>query len=234
MPTKYIIAPTQGESPKNTPAKSAITGSFAPQGINGVSIAVALRSLSFLMVLQAITPGIEQPVPITKGIIDLPDKPTFLNIGSKTTDARAIYPQSSSNAIKKYITITSGKKPITAITPPRTPSTSIDAQIPSSPDSFASAFATKPCPASNQPTKVSAIHGPNHACEMPKTKNITTAKIGRPNQRFVKTSSILSWKLVSFVNTLRSSTSLTILFTNSKRFLSAVSTIDLSLKSISP
>ena len=90
IPTKYIAAPTQALSPKNTPANSAITGSFAPQGIKGVSIAVALRSLSFRIVREAITPGIAQPVPITNEITDLPERPTFLNIGSRTTVARAI------------------------------------------------------------------------------------------------------------------------------------------------
>ena len=87
---KYIIAPTQGLSPKNTPAKSAITGSFAPQGIKGAIIAVALRSRSLRIVRQAITPGIAHPVPIINGITDLPERPTFLNIGSRTTVARAI------------------------------------------------------------------------------------------------------------------------------------------------
>ena len=111
-------------SPKNTPAKRAITGSFAPQGIKGASIAVALRSRSSRIVLHAITPGMEQPVPITNGITDLPERPTRLNMGSSTTETRAIYPQSSSKAIRKYITITSGKKPKTAIAPPTTPSIS--------------------------------------------------------------------------------------------------------------
>ena len=63
-------------------------------------------------------PGIAHPVPITNGITDLPERPTFLNIGSSTTDTLDIYPQSSSMAIKKYITITSGKNPTTAPTPP--------------------------------------------------------------------------------------------------------------------
>ena len=56
----------------------------------GASIAVALRSRSFLIVRQAITPGIAHPVPITKGITDLPESPTFLNMGSRTTETRAM------------------------------------------------------------------------------------------------------------------------------------------------
>ena len=69
IPTKYIKVPTQADLPKNEPAKRDITGSFAPQGIKGVSIAVARLSLSSLIVLHAIIPGMEQPVPITKGMI---------------------------------------------------------------------------------------------------------------------------------------------------------------------
>ena len=72
------------------PANNDITGSFAPHGINGVNIAVALLSLSLRMVRQAITPGIAQPVPITIGMMDLPERPTRLKIGSITTETRAI------------------------------------------------------------------------------------------------------------------------------------------------
>ena len=66
--------------------------------------------------------GIPQPVPIIIGITDFPERPTFLKMGSSTTVALAIYPQSSSNAIRKYITITSGRNPTTAPTPPMIPS----------------------------------------------------------------------------------------------------------------
>ena len=90
IPAKYISVPTHSASGKKAPTNSAITGSLAPQGMNGVSIAVALRSLSLRMVRQAIIPGIAHPVPITIGITDLPERPTFLKIGSNTTVARAI------------------------------------------------------------------------------------------------------------------------------------------------
>ena len=123
IPTKYIRGPTHDASDKNAPEKSAITGSFAPQGINVASIADVLLSLSLRIVRQAIIAGIPQPVPIIIGITVFPDKPTLLKIGSRTTVARDIYPQSSSNAIRKYITITRGKKPTTAPTPPIIPST---------------------------------------------------------------------------------------------------------------
>ena len=90
MPTKYISVPTQEAFLKNAPANKAITGSFAPQGIKGASMAVALRSRSVRMVRAAITPGMAQPVPTIKGITDLPDRPTFLKMGSSTTVARAM------------------------------------------------------------------------------------------------------------------------------------------------
>ena len=90
IPTRYIVAETHQASAKNAPANNAITGIFAPHGINGVSIAVVRRSLSLRMVRQAITPGIAHPVPITMGMIDLPESPTLLKIGSSTTVALAI------------------------------------------------------------------------------------------------------------------------------------------------
>ncbi|MPM96580.1 hypothetical protein SDC9_143744 [bioreactor metagenome] len=90
IPVKYIVVPTHAASLKNTPANNAITGSLAPQGINVVNIAVVLLCLSFLIVLVAITPGIPHPVLIIIGIIDFPDKPTFLKKRSITTATRAI------------------------------------------------------------------------------------------------------------------------------------------------
>ena len=122
MPTRYIVGPTHAASAKNAPANNAMTGSFAPHGIKGVSMAVALLSLSLRMVRHAMIPGMAHPVPITMGITDFPERPTLLKIGSKTTVARAIYPQSSKRAIRKYMTITSGRKPTTAPTPPMMPS----------------------------------------------------------------------------------------------------------------
>ena len=56
----------------------------------GASIAVARRSLSLRIVRHAIIPGIAHPVPMIIGITDFPERPTFLNIGSSTTVARAI------------------------------------------------------------------------------------------------------------------------------------------------
>ena len=90
IPTKYMTGPTHFEPGKKAPAKSAITGSFAPHGIKVQSIAVARRSLSFLMVRHAIIAGTPHPVPITIGITDFPESPTLLKIGSSTTVALAI------------------------------------------------------------------------------------------------------------------------------------------------
>ena len=89
-PQKYINVLTHEASAKNTPAKRAITGILAPQGIHVVSIAVALLSLSSLIVRQAMIPGIPQPVLMIIGIMDFPERPTLLKIGSMTTLTRAI------------------------------------------------------------------------------------------------------------------------------------------------
>ena len=163
IPTKYISGPTQDVSWKNAPTNNAITGSLAPHGINGVSIAVALLSLSLRMVRQAIIPGMAHPVPIIIGITDFPERPTLLKIGSKTTVALAMYPQSSKRAIRKYITMTSGKKPTTAPTPPIIPSTRSDCK-----NGFA--FSTRPAThswkTSIQLTSQSAIHVPTVDCEI--------------------------------------------------------------------
>ena len=137
-----------------------------------------------------------------KGITDLPESPTFLKIGSRTTVARAIYPQSSSKEMRKYITITRGRNPTTALTPPIIPSVRSALK-----NSFASAFSkaeathslnisirvTRPGivkPFSN--SMPSAIHAPSQAWLIWNTRNITTAKMGIPSHLLVSTSSTLS------------------------------------------
>ena len=60
------------------PAISAITGSLAPQGIKDVVMTVILLSLSFSMVREDMMAGTEQPVPMSKGMKDLPDRPNRL------------------------------------------------------------------------------------------------------------------------------------------------------------
>ena len=49
IPTKYMSGETHDDPAKNAPANSAITGIFAPQGMNVVSIAVALLSFGLMI-----------------------------------------------------------------------------------------------------------------------------------------------------------------------------------------
>ena len=162
IPPIYATKLTHLDSGKNAPAKRAITGSLAPHGIKVASIAVALFSLLLRIVRQAIIAGIPHPVPMIIGITDLPDRPTLLNIGSRTTVALDIYPQSSRSAMRKYITITSGRNPTTAPTPPIIPSTRRALR-----SGFASASLSPahPWKVSIQPTSISASHVPTVVCD---------------------------------------------------------------------
>ncbi len=90
MPTKYALGATHAAPPNSAPAIRAIIGSFAPQGINVVVIIVIFRSRSFSIVREAIMPGTPQPVPISIGIKDLPERPNFLKILSMMKAIRAI------------------------------------------------------------------------------------------------------------------------------------------------
>ena len=90
MPTKYALGATQDAPSNSAPAISAMIGSFAPQGINVVVMIVILRSRSFSMVLDAITPGTPQPVPISMGMNDFPDSPNFRKIRSMINATLAI------------------------------------------------------------------------------------------------------------------------------------------------
>ena len=123
IPTKYALGATHAAPSNKAPAIKAIIGSFAPQGINVVVIIVILRSLSFSIVLEAITPGTPHPVPISIGMKDLPDKPNLRKIRSIINAIRAIYPHPSRNARKRNSTSICGTNPRTAPTPPITPST---------------------------------------------------------------------------------------------------------------
>ena len=108
---------------KIAPEIRAITGSFAPQGIKLVVMIVIRLSLRFSIVRVAIMPGTEQPVPISIGIKDFPERPSFLKILSITKAIRDIYPQASRKARKIKRTNIWGTKPSTAPTPPIMPST---------------------------------------------------------------------------------------------------------------
>lgn len=90
MPTKYADVATQAEPPKIAPAIIAMNGTLAPQGIKVVVIIVIRRSRSFSIVLEAIIPGTPQPVPISIGMNDLPERPNLRNIRSSTNAIRAI------------------------------------------------------------------------------------------------------------------------------------------------
>mgnify|MGYP007098956643 CR=1 FL=1 len=89
IPVKYMRKLTQPASSKKAPANRAMTGILAPHGMNGVNMAVARRSRSLRMVRLAITPGMAQPVPMTKGITDCRKDPLLEN-GSSTTETRDI------------------------------------------------------------------------------------------------------------------------------------------------
>ena len=177
-----------------------------------VSIVVALLSLSSRIVRHAMIAGIPQPVPITTGITDFPERPTLLKIGSITALTRAMYPQSSRRAIRKYITITRGRNPTTAPTPPTIPSARSAERIAGL---FSSCPATHPWNVSIQPTSQSAIRGPSHVWEIQNTPNITAAKISIPAIGFVSTASSLSALPTSVERVFLFSTSATILFTKS-------------------
>ena len=90
IPTKYALGATHEAPPNNAPAIKAIIGSFAPQGINVVVMIVILRSRSFSIVREAITPGTPQPVPINIGINDFPERPNLRKILSMMKATRAI------------------------------------------------------------------------------------------------------------------------------------------------
>ena len=77
IPTKYALGATHHAPPNIVEAMSAITGSFAPQGIKVVVVMVILLSLSFSIVLDAIIPGTPQPVPMSMGMNDFPDNPNL-------------------------------------------------------------------------------------------------------------------------------------------------------------
>ena len=68
----------------------AMKGTLAPHGMKLVVIIVIRLSRSFSIVLLAIIPGTLQPVPISIGINDLPERPNFLNILSSTKAILAI------------------------------------------------------------------------------------------------------------------------------------------------
>ena len=87
------------------------------------------------------------------------------------------------------MTITSGRKPTTAPTPPMIPSTS---RADNNGLAFASISPAHAWKVSIHATSVSAISGPTQTCEISNTRYITAAKIGIPSSLLVSTASILS------------------------------------------
>ena len=90
MPMKYAEVETHALPPNRAPAIMPMNGTFAPQGMKVVVMIVIRRSRSFSMVREAITPGMPQPVPMSIGMKDLPDRPNFRKIRSRTKAIRAM------------------------------------------------------------------------------------------------------------------------------------------------
>ena len=74
----------------SAPAIRPTMGIFAPQGMKVVVIIVILRSRSFSMVREAITPGTPQPEPISMGMKLLPERPNLRNMRSIMKAMRAM------------------------------------------------------------------------------------------------------------------------------------------------
>ena len=122
MPIKYALGATHHAPPKIAPAIIPMKGSFAPQGIKVVVMIVIRRSRSFSIVRDAMIPGTPQPVPISIGINDLPERPNLRNIRSSTKAMRDIYPHASRKARKIKSTSICGTNPSTAPRPATIPS----------------------------------------------------------------------------------------------------------------
>ena len=83
---------------------------------------VIRRSLSFSTVRDPITPGTPQPVPISIGMKDFPERPNLRKILSMMKATLAMYPQPSKKARKRKKVSIWGKNPITAPKPAIIPS----------------------------------------------------------------------------------------------------------------
>ena len=65
-------------------------GSLAEQGMKVVVMTVIRRSRSLSIVREAMTPGTPQPVPISIGMKDLPERPNLRKTRSRTKAMRAM------------------------------------------------------------------------------------------------------------------------------------------------
>ena len=91
-----------------------------------MSMMVSFLSLAEGSVRPAITPGTEQPKPISRGTMLLPESPSFLKGLSITKATLAIYPVSSRSDRKKNNSIMIGRKLKTLPTPVNIPSITKD------------------------------------------------------------------------------------------------------------
>ena len=88
IPKKYAAGAAKLCPLKKVPATKAMTVNFAEHGIKVVSMIVILRSFSDSIVLVDMIPGTPQPVEISNGIKDFPDKLNLLKIRSITNAIR--------------------------------------------------------------------------------------------------------------------------------------------------
>lgn len=98
------------ELPSIVDETKAITVSFALHGMKGVTMMLALRWLSFSIVLVDSRAGTLQPEPIISGIKVLPERLAHLNILSVKKAILAIYPLSSRKPSDKNSMKICGKK----------------------------------------------------------------------------------------------------------------------------
>ena len=89
-PMKYALTATRPLPPNNAPANRPMMGIFAPHGIKQVVIMVILRSRSFSMVRDAITPGTPQPEPMSIGMKLFPERPNLRKTRSRINAMRAM------------------------------------------------------------------------------------------------------------------------------------------------
>ena len=126
-PTTYIeyVIKSTFLKPMTIPIPPAIAvkiGSFAEQEKNGMTLIVAVLSLSSEMVLVLTIAGTLQPNPIIIGIKALPLNPNLRNNLSKIKATRAIYPVSSIIEKNKNKRRICGRNPKTENKPARIPS----------------------------------------------------------------------------------------------------------------
>ena len=72
---------------------TSLNGSFWVHGTSDKAYLFVMKTVyksPYHVYTWTITPGMAQPVPMTKGITDLPERPTFLKMGSSTTETRDI------------------------------------------------------------------------------------------------------------------------------------------------